>query len=157
MAKFVCVDCKENNSIPREQAVFKCIRCTKETIMHSQSSSHPKANFDVELTVDALDYARPNTEIMIFSGDGDFRYLAEKLIARGAIVLFISSTQNNYAINKRVSTRLKNLVAEEEKRARDLGQKPRVQFLEINNWRNLIQKEKLSENEENAAKRDVSE
>ena len=156
MVTFTCDSCEERNSVPVMNAVFKCSNCSAEKIVLPTSNNHPKANFDVELAVDALDYARPNTEILIFSGDGDFRYLAEKLVDRGALVTFVSSTHKNLGSNKRFSTRLKDLITKEEARAREIKEHPRMRFLEIDNFRKIIGKDGFMY-KENAAKRDVSE
>ncbi len=153
--KFQCEKCRHENSALFQEAKFLCTKCTSlESPVIAYTKNHAKANFDVELTVDALDYARPGTEILLFTGDGDFRYLAEKLIERGAMVTFVSSTHKTLESKRRFSTRLGGLITLEEARARDVGEKSRVRFQEIDNWRRLIKK---SQNEENAAKRDVSE
>ena len=79
----------------------------------------------------------------------------ERLIKAGAVVIFVSTYNETLKDHKkRFSTRLKELVAIEEQNALKLNKKPRVRFLEINNFKNLISKE---EKKENAAKRDVSE
>lgn len=154
--KFICEKCLTENSF--EEAKFYCSECSQEKIIPiNNKGTHPKANFDVELAVDALSYAKPGTAIILFTGDGDFCYLAEKLIERGALVVFVSTYRDTLTDKKkRFSTRLKNLLRQEEERARKTGEKTRIRFLEIDNFRNLISKDE-DEKEENAAKRDVSE
>ncbi|MDP1688874.1 MAG: NYN domain-containing protein [bacterium] len=152
--KFVCKKCSKENSF--EEYKFNCLQCSQEKIIDlNNKGTHPKANFDVELTVDALSFAGPDVTIILFTGDGDFRYLAEKLVEAGATVIFVSTYHETLKDKrKRFSTRLKGLLFLEEQRATRLKEKPRVRFLEIDNFRNLISK---NEEKENAAKRDVSE
>jgi uncharacterized LabA/DUF88 family protein len=50
-----------------------------------------KGNMDVELAVDAMDIASQIDELVLFSGDGDFRSLIEALQRRGVHVTVISS------------------------------------------------------------------
>ncbi|MGR3631791.1 LabA-like NYN domain-containing protein [Limimaricola soesokkakensis] len=53
-----------------------------------------KGNMDVELTVDALDLADRIDHAVLFSGDGDFRALAEALQRRGVRVSVVSSIRS---------------------------------------------------------------
>jgi len=50
-----------------------------------------KANFDVEMTADILLEKFKLDEIIIFSGDSDFRYLVKKLKDAGLKVVVFSS------------------------------------------------------------------
>ncbi len=50
-----------------------------------------KANMNVELTVNALELAAHVDEMILFSGDGDFRSLVEAVQRRGVRVTVISS------------------------------------------------------------------
>src|SRR6202051_2428120 len=50
-----------------------------------------KGNMDIELTVDALELAPHLDEIVLFSGDGDFRPLVEAVQRRGVRVTVIST------------------------------------------------------------------
>jgi len=50
-----------------------------------------KANFDVEISVDALEFQDKFDTLVLFSGDGDFAYLLENLRRKGKIVLVISA------------------------------------------------------------------
>lgn len=152
--EFICDNCSKQNSF--EECKFNCLECSQEKIVNlNNKGTHPKANFDVEITADALSYAGPDTTIILFTGDGDFRYLAEKLIETGAAVIFVSTYHETIKDRKkRFSTRLKELLVIEEQIALKTGEKSRARFLEINNFKNLISK---NEEKENAAKRDVSE
>lgn len=138
--KFICSGCNHENTV--DSGVFKCNRCSEDALISLNNKGfHPKANFDVEIATDALSYGRDGVMILLFTGDGDFRYLAEELIKRGATVIFISTYgKTRDRKQKRFSTRLKELIAIEEERAVRLGSKSRVRFLEINNLKNLISK-----------------
>ncbi|OAF06875.1 NYN domain-containing protein [Bradyrhizobium centrolobii] len=50
-----------------------------------------KANMDIELTVDAMDLAQHIDEMVLFSGDGNFRSLLEAVQRRGVLVTVIST------------------------------------------------------------------
>jgi len=149
LIKYIC-ECQKENAFDKFK--YLCTNCNKEKeITLNNGGSHPKANFDVEIAVDTLDYANSDTQIILFTGDGDFRFLAEKLIEKGATVIFISSMRETIEErSKRFSTRLKDLIAKEETHAQQQKIKSRARFLEMDNLRRLIEKE-------NAAKRDVSE
>jgi uncharacterized LabA/DUF88 family protein len=137
---FICGKCKEINTV--ENYEFNCRKCSEKiTIPLNDNGRHPKANFDVEITADALEYAGVEVQILLFTGDGDFRYLAEKLIDKGAAVIFVSTYQAAGNQRKRFSTRLKELIAHEESQAAALKRKPRVRFLEISNFKHLIARE----------------
>ena len=50
-----------------------------------------KANMDIELTVNAMELASYVDEMILFSGDGDFRSLVEAVQRRGVRVTVVSS------------------------------------------------------------------
>lgn len=54
-----------------------------------------KGNMDMELAVDAMELCSTADHIVLFSGDGDFRYLVEALQRRGRKVSVISTTKTN--------------------------------------------------------------
>lgn len=49
----------------------------------------------MELAVDAMDLSNTVDHMVLFSGDGDFRYLVEALQRRGRKVTVISTTTTN--------------------------------------------------------------
>ena len=51
-----------------------------------------KGNIDIELTVDAMELAHHIDEMVLFSGDGDFRRLVEAMQRRGVRVTVVSTT-----------------------------------------------------------------
>jgi uncharacterized LabA/DUF88 family protein len=51
-----------------------------------------KGNIDIELTVDAMELADHIDEMVLFSGDGDFRPLVEAMQRRGVRVTVVSTT-----------------------------------------------------------------
>ena len=51
-----------------------------------------KGNMDIELAVDAMELAEHVEEIVLFSGDGDFRSLVEAVQRRGVRVTVVSTT-----------------------------------------------------------------
>jgi len=138
----------------KHEVAVKCSGCDVEIKTIIQSQGKRKSNCDVELTVDALSLASPDKEFLILTGDGDFRYLIEKLIQKGVRVAIVSSNTSTTDQSCRYSTRLKELVSIEEQLATTSGNKTRVRFLEINNWKQSISQMMESGNEETAAKRD---
>ena len=50
-----------------------------------------KGNMDVELAVDAIELAKHIDELVLFSGDGNFRSLVEAIQRRGVCVAVVSS------------------------------------------------------------------
>jgi uncharacterized LabA/DUF88 family protein len=93
-----------------------------------------KSNCDVELTVDALEAVQPGDQVLMFTGDGDFAYLIETLLIRGATVTLVSSKNKDSLGNSRFSTRLTSILEREERGKR------RVSFIHILNWKHRIEK-----------------
>jgi len=69
-------------------------KATKEFI-DASGRRKVKGNMDIELAVDAMELAEHVDEIVLFSGDGDFRSLAEAIQRRGVRVTVISSVACN--------------------------------------------------------------
>jgi uncharacterized LabA/DUF88 family protein len=67
---------------------------TKATKEYIDASGRRKVrgNMDIELAVDALELAEHVDQIVLFSGDGDFRSLVEALQRRGVRVTVVSTT-----------------------------------------------------------------
>ncbi|MFT0892634.1 NYN domain-containing protein [Pseudochelatococcus sp. G4_1912] len=65
---------------------------TKEFI-DSTGRRKIKGNMDIELAIDALELAPHIDEMILFSGDGDFRSLAEAMQRRGVRVIVVSTIQ----------------------------------------------------------------
>ena len=109
---------------------IKCSKCGEINTRNIPMGYDKKSNCDSELTVDVLELAEPNTEMLIFTGDGDFAYLMEKLVEKGASVKFISSNKKDAYNNRRLSRRLRKLTGNKD-----------VHFIEINSWKKRIEKE----------------
>ena len=65
-------------------------KATKEFI-DASGRRKVKGNMDVELAVDAMELAEHLDQIVLFSGDGDFRSLVEAVQRRGVHVTVVSS------------------------------------------------------------------
>ena len=65
-------------------------RATKEFV-DASGARKVKGNMDVELAVDALELAGHIDEMVLFSGDGDFRSLVKAMQRRGVRVTVVSS------------------------------------------------------------------
>jgi uncharacterized LabA/DUF88 family protein len=65
-------------------------KSTKEFV--DASGRHKvKGNMDMELAVDAMELAKHVDQIVLFSGDGDFRSLVEAVQRRGVRVTVVST------------------------------------------------------------------
>jgi len=67
-----CRFCKETNEVDIK---FKCVKCGKENDVPIER----KANFDVEISVDAVNELKNFDTFVLFSGDSDFAYLLKFL------------------------------------------------------------------------------
>jgi uncharacterized LabA/DUF88 family protein len=65
-------------------------KATKEFV-DSSGRRKVKGNMDIELAVDAMELAGHLDEMILFSGDGDFRSLVEAVQRRGVRVTVVSS------------------------------------------------------------------
>lgn len=95
---------------------------TKPTKEFTDSSGRRKVkgNMDMELAVDAMELSNTVDHMVIFSGDGDFRYLVEALQRKGRKVTVISTTKTNPA-----------MIADDLRRQAD-------NFVELTNLKNEI-------------------
>src|ERR1700757_3399690 len=59
-------------------------KATKEFIDSTTGRRKVKGNMDVELAINAMELAKHIDEMVLFSGDGDFRSLVEATQRRGA-------------------------------------------------------------------------
>jgi uncharacterized LabA/DUF88 family protein len=62
-----------------------------KTFTDAEGKRKHKGNMDVEIAVDAMELASKVGEIVIFSGDGDFRTVIEAVQRRGVKVIVVSS------------------------------------------------------------------
>ena len=107
-----------------------CLKCGEENTKNISMGYDKKSNCDSELTVDTLELAQPNVEMLIFTGDGDFAYLIKKLVEKGVSVKLISSNMKPSAsFSRRFSSRLRELLRNKE-----------ADLIEINSWREKIKK-----------------
>src|SRR5271169_827837 len=87
-----------------------------------------KGNMDVELAVDALELAPHLDQMVLFSGDGDFRSLVEAVQRRGVRVIVVStvSTQPPMVADelRRQADEFVDIVALQNKIGRDPGERP---------------------------------
>jgi uncharacterized LabA/DUF88 family protein len=65
-------------------------KATKEFV-DASGRRKVKGNMDIELAVDAMELAEQVDEMVLFSGDGDFRSLVEAVQRRGVRVTVIST------------------------------------------------------------------
>ena len=66
-------------------------KATKEFVDSTTGRRKVKGNLHIELAVDAMDLAGRIDEMVLFSGDGDFRSLVEAMQRRGVRVSVVSS------------------------------------------------------------------
>jgi uncharacterized LabA/DUF88 family protein len=107
-----------------------CSNCGQENTKSISMGYDKKSNCDSELTVDVLELAQPETELLIFTGDGDFTYLIKKLIESGVSVRLISSkARPSPSAPRRFSYKLTEMLCNKE-----------VDLIEINSWKEKIKK-----------------
>ena len=94
----------------------------------AQGRRKVKGNMDIELAVDMLDMAEHVDHLVLFSGDGDFRYVVEAVQRRGKKVSVVSSVKTQPSMIADELRRqadhfieLANLV---ERLGRDPGERP---------------------------------
>ena len=109
---------------------IKCLKCGYKDKYVDVKKGLPKANCDVELTVDCLEIAGPKVEFLIFTGDGDFKYLVEKLIEKGSKVSLFSTKKQDKWGDYRFSTRYD-----------DMLKGGIITFMEINNLKYRLKKD----------------
>lgn len=112
-----------------------CPSCGHGFIERVDMGYNRKSNCDVDLTVDAIMSAGPESRFYIFTGDGDFQPLINYVIEKGAKVFIVSSAKKIRSspryYTSRYSTRLRELFRE---------QNSNIHFIEINNLRFKIEK-----------------
>lgn len=95
---------------------FKCPKCSSISNVEINKGYNSKSNCDVELSVDLFDKSNPETEIFIFTGDGDFEYLLRKSLEKGVSKIYIYSyaikVSDSGIISSRFSTKLRKLISE---------------------------------------------
>jgi uncharacterized LabA/DUF88 family protein len=107
-----------------------CSNCGQENTKSIPMGYDKKSNCDSELTVDALELVQPETELLIFTGDGDFTYLVKKLIEKGVSVRLVSSrARPSPSAPRRFSCRLREMLNTKE-----------IDLIEINSWKEKIRK-----------------
>ena len=114
----------------------RCPKCDYEFNEIVDMGYNRKSNCDVDLTVDAMEYADKNIEFYIFTGDGDFEFLIKKVVEKGAVAYIVSNAKKiksgpRYSTS-RFSTKLRNLIA---------GNRGSIFFIDINDLKMRIKKE----------------
>ena len=74
--------------------VTKATKATKEFV-DASGRRKVKGNMDIELAVDAMELAGHVDQIVLFSGDGDFRSLVEAVQRRGVRVTVVSTISSH--------------------------------------------------------------
>lgn len=70
---------------------YKLVSKDIKTFIDADGRSKIKGNMDMEIAVDMMEIAPFVTDVWLFSGDGDFRYLVEAIQRRGVRVTVCSS------------------------------------------------------------------
>jgi len=101
-----------------EDKIFsiECPKCNTKITQKVDMGYSWKCNCDVELTMDVLNLAQSDTEIILFTGDGDFELLIKDVIAKGGRVSIVSTAKRQQKgfrySTSRFSTKLRNLTKE---------------------------------------------
>lgn len=93
----------------------------------------------MELVIDAMELSTTVDHMVLFSGDGDFRYLIEALQRRGRKVTVISTTKTNPPMIaddlRRQADSFIELTALKNEIGRDLSEKPHYdEYLEEDDY-----------------------
>lgn len=109
-----------------------CPNC-KTNVVHKIDMGYSwKCNCDVEMTLDVLKNSETDTEILLFTGDGDFSFLIEEIIKREIKVrIFSSALSVGKSGYKRLSKKLKKLTNQKGSL---------VQLIELQNIKRIIEK-----------------
>jgi uncharacterized LabA/DUF88 family protein len=103
-------------------------KATKEFI-DASGRRKIKGNMDIELAVDAMELAGHVDQMVLFSGDGDFRPLVEAVQRRGVHVTVVSTVSSHPPIIadelRRQADVFTDLVELRSKLGRDLSERPR--------------------------------
>ena len=84
-----------------------------------------KANIEVELAIDAIEIAPHIDQMVLFSGDGDFRSLVQAVQRRGVRVVVVSSTQTAAQELRRQADEFIDINKLRDKIGRDPAARPR--------------------------------
>ena len=74
---------------------YKVVTKPVKEFVDSSGRRKIRGNMDIELAVDAMEVAGHADHIVLFSGDGDFRYLVEALQRRGCKVSVVSTVRTS--------------------------------------------------------------
>jgi uncharacterized LabA/DUF88 family protein len=74
---------------------FTVVTKTTKEFIDAGGRRKLKGNLDIELTVDAMELAEHVDEIVLFSGDGNFRSLVEAVQRRGVRVTVVSTVSSH--------------------------------------------------------------
>lgn len=108
--------------VPKYYKVYKvgdkvikhnCTECGTEQAVIVDMGYQWKCNCDVELTLDVMQLDFNDSEVLLFTGDGDFEYLAQYIIEKGGKVAIVSSskkmTKSKRYFTARLSTKFNRL------------------------------------------------
>jgi uncharacterized LabA/DUF88 family protein len=95
-------------------------KATKEFI-DASGRRKVKGNMDIELAVDAMELAEHIDQMILFSGDGDFRSLVEAMQRRGVRVTVISTISSQPPM---IADELRDLMELQSKLGRDPSERP---------------------------------
>jgi len=115
--------------------IINCPKCNFKITQKIVGGHTWKCNCDVEMTMDIMDYIEKDTELLIFTGDGDFECIIERAVRNCTKVYLVSSAQkikNGFHVSSsRFAMKLRTLI---EKYT------GKIIYLEINDWKRLIEK-----------------
>jgi uncharacterized LabA/DUF88 family protein len=98
---------------PNRKVEVQCSNCGNANVAIVEMGYDKKGNCDVDLTIDALENAGPDTEYYIFTGDGDFEPLITEALGKGVAKVHVVSSGKAFiragVPNKRLATKLKSL------------------------------------------------
>lgn len=101
---------------PNRKVEVACTKCGEENVAIVDMGYDKKGNCDVDLTIDALENSKSDTEFYVFTGDGDFEPLIRKALNKGVSKVHVVSSSKAFlrsgVPSRRLAVRLQRLFKE---------------------------------------------
>ena len=118
---------------------INCPKCNAQFYNRIDAGYTWKCNCDVEMTIDILDHIKKDTELLIFTGDGDFESLLERAVRDDTKIYLISSADKTKTGPRSAKSRF-------AKKLRALIEKypEKVIYVDMNDWKMRIRRDILT-------------
>lgn len=110
---------------------YTVVAKTAKEFIDANGHRKVKGNIHVDLAVDALDFARHVDQVVLFSGDSDFRYLVAAMQRRGVLVTVISTIQSQSPMIADELRRQSDVFIDLMELKRQIGRAPMEQYAQL--------------------------